>query len=128
MRELQLSGTGDGLDTLFEDIQSRAAECRFSDCAHDSEPGCAVTAAIKSGQLDPDRLTRWRKLEREDRRGALARQILREDRQRRTAARTAKAPYRRLNQHGRAAGSAHCRVVQWLCAICRSVKLWRSRR
>ena len=66
MRELQLSGTGDGLDTLFDDIQSLAAECRFSDCAHDSEPGCAVKAALADGRLEQARFDRWEKLRRED--------------------------------------------------------------
>lgn len=66
MRELQLAGVGAGIDTVFEDIAELAALCRFSDCAHETEPGCAVKAAIAAGELDPDRLARWQKLKRED--------------------------------------------------------------
>ncbi|MFP7571610.1 ribosome small subunit-dependent GTPase A [Marivita sp. S2033] len=67
MRELQLSGSGEGLEELFDDIETLAAQCRFSDCAHESEPGCAVKAAIQSGTLSASRLARWQKLSREDR-------------------------------------------------------------
>lgn len=66
MRELQLSGTSDGIDELFDDIETLATECRFSDCAHLKEPGCAVKAAMEDGTLDPDRFHRWQKLKRED--------------------------------------------------------------
>ena len=63
MRELQL-WAGD-LDEAFSDIAELAARCRFNDCAHDVEPGCAVRAAIEAGELDPNRLASQRKLERE---------------------------------------------------------------
>ena len=66
MRELQLSGTSDGLEELFDDIETLAAQCKFSNCAHDSEPGCAIKAALKDGTLDQARLERWQKLRRED--------------------------------------------------------------
>jgi ribosome biogenesis GTPase len=66
MRELQLSGTSEGLEELFEDIETLAAQCKFSDCAHESEPGCAVKAALSSGALDRARFLRWQKLNRED--------------------------------------------------------------
>jgi len=66
MRELQLAGVEAGIDAVFEDIALLATECRFSDCAHDTEPGCAVKAAIEAGELDRDRLARWQKLKRED--------------------------------------------------------------
>ena len=66
MRELQLSGTSDGIDELFDDIETLATECRFSDCAHLKEPECAVKAAMDDGTLDPDRLHRWQILKRED--------------------------------------------------------------
>jgi ribosome biogenesis GTPase len=49
----------------FPDVETRAARCRFADCAHDGEPGCAVTEAIQSGELDPARLQSYRKLSRE---------------------------------------------------------------
>jgi ribosome biogenesis GTPase / thiamine phosphate phosphatase len=53
---------GLGLDLTFSDILELAAECRFSDCGHDSEPGCAVRAAVQSGELDPDRIDAWQQL------------------------------------------------------------------
>ncbi|WP_439522868.1 ribosome small subunit-dependent GTPase A [Marivita sp.] len=66
MRELQLSGTSEGLEELFDDIETLAARCKFSNCAHASEPGCAVKAALKDGTLDQSRFDRWQKLRRED--------------------------------------------------------------
>ncbi|MBT55746.1 MAG: ribosome small subunit-dependent GTPase A [Mameliella sp.] len=67
MRELQLADVGDGISAVFDDIEELALTCRFRNCAHEGEPGCAVQAAITAGDLDPDRLTRWDKLRREDR-------------------------------------------------------------
>ena len=64
MRELQLLDE-DGIDTVFRDIAALAGHCRFRDCSHDSEPGCAVKAAVESGELDADRFEHYRKLERE---------------------------------------------------------------
>ena len=55
----------DGLPATFPDIFALAAECRFADCTHDSEPGCAVRAAVEDGELDLRRLDSLRKLERE---------------------------------------------------------------
>ena len=60
MRELQLWEAGEGLERTFEDILALAANCRFSDCAHEAEPGCAVRDVV-----DPARLESYRKLERE---------------------------------------------------------------
>ena len=68
MRELQLVDIGDALDDVFSDVAEFAAGCRFADCGHESEPGCSVQAAIVDGELDPDRLRRYRKLQSEDRR------------------------------------------------------------
>jgi len=68
MRELQLVDVGDALDDVFSDVADLAGQCRFSDCGHESEPGCAVQAAIASDTLDPERLRRYRKLQSEDRR------------------------------------------------------------
>ena len=66
MRSIGLSGAEtDGLDQVFADIEELTQECRFHDCAHDTEPGCAVTAAIEAGALDPRRLRSYRKLLRE---------------------------------------------------------------
>ncbi|MDD9728542.1 ribosome small subunit-dependent GTPase A [Mameliella sp. AT18] len=67
MRELQLADADEGIGAVFEDIEDLARQCRFRDCAHAGEPGCAVQAAIETGALDPDRLARWDKLRREDR-------------------------------------------------------------
>jgi ribosome biogenesis GTPase len=64
MRELALPGT-DGLDAAYADVAGWAAQCRFRDCAHRTEPGCAVAAAIDRGDLDPARFTGWRKLQAE---------------------------------------------------------------
>jgi ribosome biogenesis GTPase / thiamine phosphate phosphatase len=70
MRELQLADAADGVDEVFADIVDLARRCRFGDCQHDGEPNCAVAEAIETGQLDPERLERYRKLAREDRRNS----------------------------------------------------------
>lgn len=62
MRALRLLDTKDGIDSVFDDLAALEARCRFSDCAHETEPGCAVREAIEAGELDLDRLERWRKL------------------------------------------------------------------
>lgn len=66
MRELQLADTASGLEELFGDVLALTLACRFADCSHNGEPGCAVEAAIASGTLAPERLARWRKLSAED--------------------------------------------------------------
>lgn len=66
MRELRLSDVAEGLEITFADLEALARDCRFSDCAHEREPGCAVRAAIAAGTLDEARLQRWQKLARED--------------------------------------------------------------
>lgn len=66
MRELQVADAEQGIAQMFEDVESLAAQCRFNDCAHESEPDCAVRAAIASGQLDERRLRNYRKLLREE--------------------------------------------------------------
>jgi ribosome biogenesis GTPase / thiamine phosphate phosphatase len=65
MRELQVWGEGDGLDQTFEDIAARAVECRYRDCTHTNEPGCAVVAALDSGALAQARYASYQKLQRE---------------------------------------------------------------
>jgi ribosome biogenesis GTPase / thiamine phosphate phosphatase len=67
MRELKLADVSEGIDAVFGDILELALECRFRDCGHESEPGCAVQAAIAEGVLEERRLESWRKLAREDR-------------------------------------------------------------
>lgn len=74
MRELQLWDGADGLEEVFSDIHALASECAFRDCAHQGEPGCAVQAAIDSGDLESDRVRSYEKLGRE-----LAREARRHD-------------------------------------------------
>ncbi len=65
MRELQLFDVQEALEDVFAEITELAVACRFSDCTHESEPGCAVRAAIDDGRIDPDRLKRLKKLQSE---------------------------------------------------------------
>jgi ribosome biogenesis GTPase len=74
MRELALYDDADGIETAYADVTELAAGCRFRDCGHRGEPGCAVAAAIDEGRLDPARFTAWRKLQAE-----AHRQLLRVD-------------------------------------------------
>ena len=66
MREFQLSEAATGLAEVFDDIVGLALECRFTNCTHTAEPGCAIQAAIAQGTLSPTRLQRWEKLTIED--------------------------------------------------------------
>lgn len=66
MRELALMEVSSGLDDLFEDIVNLSLRCKFRDCAHEGEPGCAVRAAIEDGTLDAERYARFLKLKSED--------------------------------------------------------------
>ncbi|MES9832397.1 MAG: ribosome small subunit-dependent GTPase A [Candidatus Thiodiazotropha sp. DIVDIV] len=65
MRELQLYDCEQGIEESFSDITTIAKQCRFSDCNHKSEPGCALQAAIAEGTLDHRRLANYQKLMRE---------------------------------------------------------------
>jgi ribosome biogenesis GTPase len=65
MRELQLWSAESGLESTFADVEALAAACRFGDCRHEREPGCAVLAAVERGTLDASRLAHWRQLARE---------------------------------------------------------------
>ena len=65
MRELQLWDSTEALKDAFKDIDALAASCRFRDCAHDEEPGCAVVAAVDDGRLAVSRLNNYRRLQRE---------------------------------------------------------------
>lgn len=67
MRELKIGDAGAGVAAVFDDTEALAVQCRFADCRHESEPGCAILAALESGRLDGRRLGNWRKLEREHR-------------------------------------------------------------
>lgn len=64
MREIQLWDGNEGIKESFEDIEAFAQNCKFNDCQHDSEPGCAVKKAIEQGELPEERLESYRKLER----------------------------------------------------------------
>ncbi len=77
LREIGLWNSREGLETAFEDIVILSGSCKFRDCIHESEPGCAVNAAIADGRLDRRRLNSFRKLEEE-----LARQEQQAERQR----------------------------------------------
>lgn len=66
IRTLQVHEAADGVDTVFAEITELAPHCRFRDCTHAHEPGCAVQAAVHAGMLDADRLRRWRKLIQEN--------------------------------------------------------------
>lgn len=65
MREIQLWDAGDGLEGTFEDIEALTRSCRFNDCTHSNEPGCAVQAALTNGSLDAERYRSYEKLQRE---------------------------------------------------------------
>jgi ribosome small subunit-dependent GTPase A len=80
MRELSLYDDSEGVDTAYADVALLAADCRFRDCQHRTEPGCAVAAAIDDGSLDPARYNAWRKLQAE-----AHRQLLRVDARARAA-------------------------------------------
>lgn len=66
MREFQIADAEAGVDQVFEDIAELALTCRFNDCQHASEPGCAIRDAIESGELEPRRLASYNKLQREE--------------------------------------------------------------
>lgn len=70
MRELQLLVSERGLRETFEEIEEAAARCRFSDCRHEGEPGCAVRAGLDAGELDPARFASYRKMQGEMRHAA----------------------------------------------------------
>jgi ribosome biogenesis GTPase len=65
LRELQLWEADDGVQMAFEEIEVRASQCRFRDCAHQHEPGCAVREALADGTLDEKRFESYEKLKRE---------------------------------------------------------------
>lgn len=68
MRALRLEESSEGIEVLYADILELATNCKFTNCEHETEPGCAVKAALEDGSLDPERLDRWRKLLAEDNR------------------------------------------------------------
>ncbi len=65
IRSLEIAGADEGVDTAFDDIAALAGACRFRDCRHQGEPGCAIRQALADGTLSEDRLASHQKLERE---------------------------------------------------------------
>ena len=65
MREIQIWASEDSLQSTFEDIETLAKECRFRDCQHEQEPGCAVQQALQDGRLDYSRFLSYQKLQKE---------------------------------------------------------------
>jgi ribosome biogenesis GTPase / thiamine phosphate phosphatase len=66
MRELKVADLNHSIETVFEDIELLATQCRFADCKHETEPGCAVLRAIQENKMDARRLANYRKLIREN--------------------------------------------------------------
>ncbi len=66
MRELRVAEVSESIGTVFEDIEQLAKQCKFADCQHESEPGCAVLKAVENDQLDSRRLANYKKLLREN--------------------------------------------------------------
>jgi ribosome biogenesis GTPase len=66
IRALALADTDTGIETLFDDVASLASNCRFTNCGHQDEPGCAIQSALAAGRLDPRRFANWRKLLHEE--------------------------------------------------------------
>ena len=64
LRELQLWDDDDGLQKTFDEIETLACSCRYRDCRHQGEPGCAVVEAVNAGVLSADRLSSLHKLQR----------------------------------------------------------------
>jgi ribosome biogenesis GTPase len=76
IRELGLWDDGPGLAAAFSDVEATAARCRFTDCTHDHQPGCAIEAAVLSGELTAERMAGWHKLLLEERHQALERDVI----------------------------------------------------
>jgi len=66
MRELQMSEVAAGVTEVFDDVTAITLDCKFANCTHADEPGCAIRVAVGQGDLDPARFERWRKLALED--------------------------------------------------------------
>ncbi|WP_406734834.1 ribosome small subunit-dependent GTPase A [Vibrio scophthalmi] len=70
MRELQIHDCADGVEQTFSDIQTLVEQCRFADCQHANEPGCAINKALNAGQIDLRRVNNYLKLMREQERNS----------------------------------------------------------
>jgi ribosome biogenesis GTPase len=97
VREFQLPDCEDGVIDLFDDVVTIIAECKFSDCKHAGEPGCAIRAAIDSGDLDERRYTSYEKLNAEQARNAKT-LAARRERERKTT-RTIKSAVAKKRKH-----------------------------
>ena len=75
MREIGMANTEQGIDNTFSDIAKLEKQCKFSDCQHDTEPGCAVKAAIESGDLSVDRYILYKSLSSENTRNYAKKKI-----------------------------------------------------
>ncbi|MFI6578964.1 ribosome small subunit-dependent GTPase A [Nocardiopsis sp. NPDC050513] len=103
VRRIDVPGDADGVDRTFDDIQEFAERCRFADCSHGPEPGCAVVAAVDEGELDARRLERWNRLRREaERNRSRADRRLREEEKRRWKANDKVARDARRRKRGHA--------------------------
>jgi ribosome biogenesis GTPase len=96
MREFGIASTEESLDLSFDDVTGLIPTCRFSNCAHETEPGCAILAALANGSLSAERWLAYQKLQRE-----LAFSGQRDDRAVAFAARNRKARSGALPRHGR---------------------------
>jgi ribosome biogenesis GTPase len=101
MRELQLWEGGEGVPTAFAEVEDLASLCRFADCAHEGEPGCAVLAAVADGSLPPDRLASYRKLRGEVRHLESRRDQRARDQQKRREKAVHRAMYKWIDQKRR---------------------------
>jgi ribosome biogenesis GTPase / thiamine phosphate phosphatase len=72
MRELQMTDAKDGVAAVFADLQALTEQCRFRDCQHASEPGCAIQEAVKLESVSQARVDRWQKLDHENRHNTAA--------------------------------------------------------
>ncbi|WP_149359455.1 ribosome small subunit-dependent GTPase A [Lolliginicoccus suaedae] len=101
LRGIGIQDAADGIEQVFSDIEERASSCSFRDCAHRSEPGCAVQEAIAAGKLDARRLDRYRKLLRESEWAASrgdARKSAKRSKERKAITRDIRALYRFRDQ------------------------------
>jgi ribosome biogenesis GTPase len=100
LRAVAMVDADDGVATTFSDIRSIAEGCRFRDCTHENEPGCAVLAAVESGGLESGRLESWRKLRSESRSAAIRADARLSAEARRKAKAIAKAAKDYFKTHG----------------------------
>ncbi len=103
LRELALWSESAGVETVFDDIEALASGCRFRDCRHEGEPGCAIRVALDSGDLDPKRWASYRKLQAElagHRKRMDARARRQQDREWSKRISSWKKEYSKLNKNG----------------------------